>query len=93
MEKELLCHPLALYPHIEDSVPPDVRVFYILFSPEKYSVFKKENGLICLYYYILLYKFTPNMVCFIRHAVLDIDSMYGLNMHFLNKNFNVNVEL
>ena len=33
------------------------------------------------------------MVCFIRHAVLDIDSMYGLNMHFLNKNFNVNVEL
>ena len=26
VEKELLCHPLALYPHIEDSVPPDVRV-------------------------------------------------------------------
>jgi len=24
VEKELLCHPLALYPHIEDSVPPDL---------------------------------------------------------------------
>ena len=44
VEKELLCHPLALYPHIEDSVPPDVRVkrFFLLSDYLVFHSFKKN---------------------------------------------------
>ena len=30
MENSLLNHPLALFPHLEESVPPEVRHLYLL---------------------------------------------------------------
>lgn len=48
VEKELLCHPLALYPHIEDSVPPDVRVKRFFIFSEYFIFYSLQKNTVCL---------------------------------------------